>query len=273
MGSNLRFLYRNLGHLYTPAVTSEVTPGFEARNLYDGNRHTFWKATSTADQFHTFDVGSGNTESVGAVIITRGDLLAQAGASVDVQWSADAATGWTSVGAPLPEAPIVAGDLKAPTLKDYVAEWTPLAKRGWRWKIYGPPSVPVSAAGLFLGQSVEVVKNPLYGAEYGITRVHRGAPITLSWRNLTEADTEAILLAIQTVTAAWPAEAPTTSRAGFPSGARPFYLYDPTGEVFRGGLTATPTLLHVICTSPEIVPTATFHRLWTIGPVRFEVVP
>lgn len=64
-------------------ATSEVT-GFEASKLLDRMESTWWKATSTADQFIAFDAGAGNTISADYFGVANHNL---SGINVELQCS------------------------------------------------------------------------------------------------------------------------------------------------------------------------------------------
>lgn len=255
VGDKLRILYKHLGRSINVVATSAAA-GFPATNLETGNRHRYWKATSSAEQTLTYDAGAGNAETVDTVILPRADLLAAVGASVDVQWSADGATNWTSVGGVFPLAPISIGDLAPPATTDLYAEFTAAPQRGWRIRLYGSMTGPAMLAGdLFLGERFEVAKNPLYNRPLGVSRAHRGLEVDLSWGHWgDEADAQALLEVLGAITPD-AAEAPHETAAGVVYGGLPHHLFDPVGAVFRTA--GTPYLLPALCLTPESAVSAT----------------
>lgn len=254
-GGNLRIVHAHIGRSIFLVASSEAT-GFPASNLETGNRQRFWKATGTADQTLTYDAGPGHAVAVDTIVYPRADLLAAVGASVDVQWSADGASNWTSVGTPFPLTPVQLGDLAPPRSVDLYTEFEAAPHRGWRVRLYGSPSAPVmGAGGLFLGTRYEVVRNPLYGRALGVSRTHRGLEVELSWGHwAAETDAMGLLEAIAAVTPD-AAEAPHETAAGVVYGGQPHYLYDPLGAVFR--TSGTPYLLPALCLTPEAALTVT----------------
>ncbi len=265
-----RLVTDHLGYRITVAATSAAV-GFEAKNLEDGSRRTFWKATGTGEQTRTYDAGVGKAETCDTVILARADLLVAVAANVAVQWSADAATGWTDAFAP--KTPLVTGDLKKPADQDFYQEFTSQSKRGWRLRLYGTMSAAPSLAGLMLGARLDVQKPPVYGGDYGRARADRGADLSLTFQRFHEAGMDALLAALHAVSPGFPAEGPQETPAGAVYGGRPHYLYDTLGEAFRLGLAASPALLHVILMSPEaLTPVLEFHRLWSLGPLRWRTL-
>lgn len=253
MGNLLRLLGpTHLGLTLQLTATSEAA-GYPASNLETGNRQRFWRATSTADQFLTYDAGAGNAKTCDTVVLPRADLLVAVSAHVVVQHSTDMAA-WSD--AFTPETPIASNDLLAPGLTDYLKEFTTETKRGWRVKLYGTPSAAVAlAGGLFLGTRYEVTKNPLYGRALGIERAHRGREVELSWGHwAAEGDATALLTHLALVSPD-AGEAPHETVAGVVFGGLPHYLHDPLGAVFRAA--GTPQLLPVLCLTPEAALTTT----------------
>lgn len=272
MGANLRIIWDGLHHRLTATATSAAA-GFELANLFDGSRHSYWRATSTAEQVITWDAGSGNTETVDTTVIARADLLVNANASVVTQWSADAATGWTN--AYTPKAPIAFADLRRPAEQDACIEHdAALAKRGWRLRLYGVMSSAPQAALVWLGRRLEVERNPAYGSRYGgPARAHRGAGIELGpWAFLSEAGMDILLYALTQVSPSYPAEGLTETAAGAVYGGRPHFLYDPTGEALMSLSDAAPALVHVLLTSPDVEARIEFDRTWSLDPVRWRQV-
>ena len=268
MPNNLRLIWDGLHHRLTATATSSAV-GFDVLNLFDGSRHSFWRATGTGEQLIMWDAGSGHTEEVDTTVIARADRLVAVSAHVSTQWSADASSGWTDTYPP--ETPLVTGDLKQPTGQDYYIEHPALlAKRAWRLRLYGTPTSAAECALVWLGKRREVQKNPLYGGAYGRARIHRGANLEFTWRRLSEAGMTDLLQALQAVSPAWPAEGVLETRTGAMYGGRPHFLYDPTGEAFRLGASALPALLHVLLTSPEVEPRLEWRRLWNLGPVTWR---
>jgi hypothetical protein len=142
----LRLHYQHLGRT-RPVVASSEAAGFPASNLETGNRHLFWRGSAVAEQTLTVDAGVGQMQTPDTLIIPRLDLLIAAGASLDVQNSADAATGWATVGGPFPRAPVTAADLQSPTGTDGYYRWDGTSKRGNRLRIYGSLTAAPTVAG------------------------------------------------------------------------------------------------------------------------------
>jgi hypothetical protein len=250
VGTNLRLLQAHLGLTLALTASSEA-PDFPASNLETGNRQRFWRAASAAEQTLMYDAGAGQTVTCDTVVLPRADLLVAVSASLDVQWSADAATNWTSVGSPYPLVLVTSSHLSQPTGTDHVAEFTSLTKRAWRLRIYGSMTgSPALAGGWFLGSRSEVPINPAYGRLLGAPRTHRGRDLTLSWPSMPEANAETLLTLLAAVMPEQ-MEGPHETVAGVVYGGRPHYLYDPTGIIFRS--TGTPYLLPVLCLTPESV--------------------
>jgi hypothetical protein len=266
-----KLVWDKLGYRLLLNASSEAV-GFEAQNLEDGSRRTYWRATGTGEQTLTYDAGAGKTEEADTTVLVRADLLVAVGASVVTQWSNDGATGWTD--AYTAKAPLVAGDLQKPTDDDaYVEHSSLLAKRAWRLRLYGTMSAAPSLAGLWIGKRLELQKPPLYGGDYGRARPDRGADLTLTFQRFHEAGMDALLTALHAVTPGFPAEAPQETTSGAVYGGRPHFLYDTLGEAFRFGLAGAPALLNVILMSPEALqPVLEFHRVWTLGPLRWRTL-
>ena len=85
--SKIRFFYEHALDQGTLVATSQVS-GYEVENLYSMFEVNLWKATSTADQYHTFDAGSGKTYTADYDVI-HGHNLHTAGATVVLQYSND----------------------------------------------------------------------------------------------------------------------------------------------------------------------------------------
>jgi len=112
-------------------ATSEAT-GYPVSNLLNRIDGNFWKATSTATQYITFDAGVGNTYSPDYLLIYNHNLHT-AGATIVVQYSTDNFAANT-VDAFTAYAP--ADD------KVILKPFTAIAKRYWRLKISGATVAP-----------------------------------------------------------------------------------------------------------------------------------
>lgn len=131
--------------LFGLSATSTAT-GFDVDNLLNRKEGDFWKATSTADQYITFDAGVGNTYQADYLVIS-GHNLNTIGATLTLQYSTDnfsgdindAFTGYTPT-----------SDL---TLRK---EFTSQDKRYWRIKISGTPSAAAQMAIAYYGEKVEL---------------------------------------------------------------------------------------------------------------------
>lgn len=268
--TSFRLVWDGLHLRLTATVTSEAI-GFALQNLFDGSRHSFWRATTTGDQVILWDAGSGNTEAVDTTVIARADRLVTVAAHVVTEWSADAVTSWTA--AYPAKTPIVAGDLKKPADQDFYLEHTALeTKRGWRVRLFGTPSAVAECALVWLGKRLTVETAPGVGPSVGVARPHVGAPIEVTWPVLTEAGMRALAAALADVTKTFPAEGPLITRAGTGYGGRAHFLYDASGSLFRLAALGTPALAHVLYRSPEVLPRMVAPRLWTLGPCRWETV-
>jgi len=245
----LRILADHLGLTLTLVATSEAS-GFPALLLESGNRHWLWQATSTAAQRLAYDAGIGKTAAPDTLVLPRADLLVAAGVTVDVQWSADGATNWTSVGAPFPKA-LASGDLMGPSGQDWAAEWTAVAKRAWSIYLTGATRAPVIGGGWYLGPRTLCPTDPVYGRVLGVARPHRGEDLEAGWPAMSEANAELLAAALGRVTPAWPAEGPVETVAGQVIGGRVHYLYHPTGLPFRRSASPAAWLAQVVCLTPD----------------------
>lgn len=268
MGNALRVCWDHLGLALPLSVTSEnAAADFRASNLETGNLQRFWQATSTAEQTLTYDAGSGLLKTCDTVILPRADLLVAVGANVAVQWSNDAATGWTD--AFTAEVPIQTNDLLAPDARHYLKEFPSLSKRGWRVRIYGTPSAPASlAGGLFLGARTELPTSPAYGFEMGVSRSVLGRDLMASWPPLSRTGARALATVLAAVTPD-AAEVPVSTVSGVFYGGLPHWLYDPLGRTLADDpATLTPTLLPVLCVSPEAAKSASLTPSFATGPTQ-----
>jgi hypothetical protein len=271
MGNSLRlFGHDNIFFRGVPTVTSEVV-GFEVRNLFDGNRHSFWKATSAVEQVITIDAGSGNTLTADAVALARADLLVAVGAQLSVQHSTDMSAWTDASGGGFPDT-LAAGDLRQPGATDYYQEFTSDNKRGWRLRIHGTLTGAPMLAGLWLGRRLEVAKNPQYGRRYGVARAHRGADLELTYKRISEAQVVALMDYIKAVSPAFPSETPAMTRAGAVYGGLVHYLFDPIGAAVRLGESATPALLPVILMDPDTPEVVTYKNVHDLGPLKYRQV-
>jgi hypothetical protein len=268
MGNNIRILGPTHIGLTVPIVASTADAAFPVGNLETGNRQLFWKSTVTTETTLTWDMGVGLTKTCDTVVLPRADLLVAAAWNVAVQWSNDGATGWTD--AATAEVPIQANDLVGPRALDYYKEFTSLAKRAWRIRLYGSPSsVAMLAGGIFLGTRYEVVKNPLYGRPLGVSRAVNGLELELTWGHWRlEADARGLLdqLALLNPDAA---DGPVETVSGVMFGGLPHYWYDPVGATMRTA--GTPGLLPALLVTPEAVQTTTPAKAIEQGPVGIRL--
>jgi hypothetical protein len=258
---------------YRVAVVATATAaGFSVLNLHDGARRSYWKGVGTGEHTLTYDAGPGKTEPADTTALSRADLLVAAGASVATQWSNDGSSGWTD--AYTPKAPLASGDLRKPADQDaWLEHDSLLSKRAWRLRLYGSLSVAPSLAGLWIGPRHECERTPLYGYTYGGARADRGADLDdVRWALLTEAGMSALLAVLTAVSPAYSIEEPHETLAGAVFGARPHFLFDSTGELFRLGAAASPVLLNVQCLTPVPKATFDFFRRWSLGPVAWRTV-
>jgi hypothetical protein len=262
-----QLIYDHIGDRLAMAVTSEVA-GFEARNLEDGSRRTFWTATGTGEQTFTYDAGVGQTIDVGGVTLGRADLLAVIGAHVAVQWSNDAATGWTNIGTP--REPLQKAHLLQPGFQDYDEEFSGLAKRGWRLRLYGTMSAAPSFAGLTLGTR-KTVRAPAWGGQLGVERPDRGADLEFAFPLAGPEARDDSLAYVRAVSLGFPAEAPYETASGVVRGGLSHFLRDDTGEAL--GAPGAPALRQVILMNPgDLTPVLEHRRLWRFPAFRWRTV-
>lgn len=257
MGTNLRIVSDHLGRTI-PVQVSSAAVGFPGAAVDSGDRHQFWRGTVLGTTTLMWDAGVGQTVSPNTLVLTRADLLALVEARVAVEWSADAASGWTTIGAPFPLEPITLGHLLAPGTTDYIGEWTGIAKRAWRIRLYGNPNmlaVPQLAGGSGFYTRFEVAKNPLLGRGLGADRPLQGAECETAWGHYPEAAAASLRTALAALNPTWPAETPYRTSAGALRGGLPHYLHDPIGAVF--GVSGTPILWNAVLLTPDAVSTVT----------------
>ena len=269
MGTNFRFLTDNVARRYTLLATAEET-GYEALHLADGNRNTTWRGTDVNPHTVTLDAGLGNTETVDTVVLGGLAQLIAGGWIVDVEWSDDAISSWTSVGSPFPLSPVTISHVAEPTLVDGWFEVSSVAKRAWRLSLSGSPTDVPALAEWALGVRYEVSKNPLYGASIGMARAVQGATFAFSWIPGTEAATIALYTELLRMSPAYPAEMPAETVAGSVHGGRPGWLYDPLGFLLRKEATVTPALMSVLWMNPDATPVMEAPRYWRLGPTTFR---
>jgi hypothetical protein len=248
--TSLRILWDHLGRALA-LVWSSAHADFPAWAVETGDLHRSWQASSTAAQYLGYDAGTGQTRSPNALVLPRADYLVSIGASVDVRWSTDGTSVGTSIGQGFPWAPITSGHLAGPTALHAVAEWTPVAKRGWYLHLYGSVSAPARlAGGWFLGTRTELPTSPVYGREHGVERPHRGRDLVAAWPPMTRVNARAIKAALAAVTPN-AADRPRETAHAVMRGGIPHWLWDPAGRTFSETDPQTPYLLPVFCVTPE----------------------
>jgi len=117
-------------------ATSTATGDYDVANLLEMREDTFWKATTTADQYITFDAGVGNTITADYLAIA-GHNLSSPDISFLLEYSSDN----------------FASDINAafstdspPSLKAWVKEFTSQTARYWRIKIVNASGTAASLA-------------------------------------------------------------------------------------------------------------------------------
>lgn len=258
-----QLIFDHIGDRLLLSATSQAA-GFEARNVEDGSRRTFWKATAATEQTFTYDAGVGKTADVSGVTIVRGDLLAAVNANVAVQWSNDAATGWTDIGTP--RAPLAAGQLIGPDRRDYDEAFSGLAKRGWRLRVYGTMSAAPMFAALKLGRRI-TVPAPAWGGSIGPAWPDRGADLEFGFPLVDETTKDDMLAYVRAVSLGFPSEQPISTAAGAVYGGLTHFIRDT-------GTTLGPTQLrHVILVNPgELAPRIEQPGRWLFPPFRWRTV-
>jgi hypothetical protein len=248
--TSLRLLWDHLGRALA-LIASSAHLDFPAWALETGDLHQWWQASITAAQSLGYDAGSGQTRSPNALVIPRADYLVSIGASVDVRWSDDGGPTGTSIGQGFPWTPITSGHLAGPTALHAVAEWTPVAKRGWYVHLYGSVSAPARlAGGWFFGTTTDLPTSPIYGREQGVERPHRGRDLIAGWPPMTRVNARVIKAALAAVTPN-AADGGRETAAGVYRGGLPHWIWDPAGRTFSETDPQTPYLLPVFCVTPE----------------------
>jgi hypothetical protein len=248
-----------------PTFTSEVA-GFEGRNALDGNRHTFVQAAAAGTWDIKWNAGGGQTMAPTYLALTRADMLAAIGATINLAWSTDDSSYTSLAGFPLL---LTQGLIFAPTLQDWITLLTATAKQYYRLR-FTTGSVAYKFAGVKLGVYTEVAKQPFYPREYGGARAHRGADLRITFQTIKESQAEALLDYAMAVSPAWPAEAPAATRYGAVWGGRPHYLYDALGLLTRGQVAVTPALLHVVLMNPDVVESLKFLGLHDVTTLEYR---
>lgn len=136
----VKFFYKN--SLTGLTVTSAAT-GFPVANVLDMLEGTLWKATSTSDQYISFDAGSGNTYTADYLAITSHNLYT-ADALVTLQYSANGAD-WSDA---------FTGFVPTNN-KAFAKEFTTQTVRYWRLKLSSLAVIPQIAICIW-GQAVEL---------------------------------------------------------------------------------------------------------------------
>jgi hypothetical protein len=260
----LVFLYDNVADRIVATYTSQAA-GFAGTNLFDGNRHTYWKATSTADQYVTFDAGVGKTATCDYVALARADLLVTAAATVVVQYSTD------NFGADINNAftPVAlnSGLLFQLASEDWWAAFTTQTKRYWRLKLSGLTSAP-QFAGLWIGTQKTITETLNEPAEFSAVRALRGGELAGDITLVTEATAQILADYIAAVTPGFPLEQPIETLSGAIYGATPHWIYDSAGVHFRK--TGTAVLLNVQLLNPAAMVNVNSFARHGIGGLRWR---
>jgi hypothetical protein len=205
----------------------------------------------------------GLTEPLDTVVIPDAVNLVTITANVALRRTDDGSS-WSDVWT---LTPITTGHLLAG--RHYLRTTALDARRGWQLRIYGSlTGTPRLSGALFLGARTELPTSPAYGCEVGVSRSYRGLDVAASWPPLPRAAGRAMARALAAVTPD-AAESFVETVSGVGYGPLPHWLHDPLGRTLADDpATQTPTLLPVLCLSPEAARTASLTPAYASMPTR-----
>lgn len=234
--ANLLIGYSQIGfssssELSTPTMAS----GYSARNLYGGGRVETVRASAAATT-STWSWDHGATVQPEYIFLARADLLRRAD-SAATTWTVDGSSSSGFGTVDTKTGTFNLGDLKGPRSEDLISTFTySSAYRYWRFKMTTTASVVHEYSKLFLGNWLDLGRDPLYPARFSVdpaVPMPRAAALTfdLAWTGISDATISSFVDKVLKY-----------------RDANPVILYDAGDLVFSGSV----RVIHAIITDAEI---------------------
>jgi hypothetical protein len=244
-------LYNGFSEYLVP-ITAAGAADHPIAHATDGWLHTYFRwPTAGQDAWVQFSTGPGETVPFDTLIVADLARFTVGSKGFAVYGGPDGTT-WTLV---LAET-VTPGHLRAPDFRHGIFQiGTTVHHRYYSLNTWGftGSGDTVQYTEIWLGARFEFPTGVLYPARLGPRRAFRGMSVEVEWVTTDEANTGAIVDYLGAVSPDYPQEQPLETIGGNVLGARPHWLYDPAGAVFRHQNTPTPVLLPVLLMTPADV--------------------